>query len=357
MPKPRFNNVLVVGGCGFLGHHVVSLLQEQHPEANIFVMDLNTSANNFPGVIYLSGDITSRESVDGVLAKSKPEIVIDTVSPVHGLGKEIYFKVNVDGTEVMLEASRAASVRAFVFTSSASVVFDGESDIINVNETAPIAKVAMDPYNETKAIAEKMVLDANRKGGMLTCALRLSGLFGPGDRQMIPGMLQVLSRGQTKFQIGDNQNLFDFTYIGNAAYAHILAAEKLIAMPVDTAKSSSTVDGETFFITNGQPVYFWDFPRTIWALKHHIPSYTIKMPRELGVAIGGAAELFAWLMGREPGFTRFRVKFSCWNRYFDIRKAKELLGYRPLVELHEGLVKSLQWFEEEEKKKGEKKAQ
>lgn len=148
--KQPLHNVLVVGGCGFLGHHVVKLLLEQHPECNVSVMDLHTGVNNFPDVAYYPGDITSREQVDKILVQSRPEVVIDTVSPVFGLGKEIYFKVNVDGTRTLLEASTDKGVRAFVYTSSASVVFDGVNDMRNVNETAPIPVVPMDAYNETK---------------------------------------------------------------------------------------------------------------------------------------------------------------------------------------------------------------
>lgn len=81
------------------------------------------------------------------------------------------------------------------------------------------------------------------------------------------------------------------------------------------------------------------------------------MPRECGIAIAGAAEVFAFLAKREAGFTRFRVKFSCWNRYFDIRKAKRMLGYEPIVGLYDGLVSSVKWIEEEEQKKLAKKAQ
>jgi sterol-4alpha-carboxylate 3-dehydrogenase (decarboxylating) len=148
--RVHIKSVLVVGGCGFLGHHVVKILQEQHPETNISVLDLRTDVNRFPGVTYHNGDITSRESVDSVLAKENPQTVIDTVSPIHGLGKELYFKVNVEGTRVCLDASRDAGVRAFVWTSTGSVVFDGHSHIMNVNEKAPIPEKALDPYTETK---------------------------------------------------------------------------------------------------------------------------------------------------------------------------------------------------------------
>lgn len=110
-PRTPLNSVLVIGGCGFLGHHVVRLLQEYHPEASVSVLDLRTSVNRFSGVSYHDGDVTSRESVDGVLAATKPECVIDTVSPVHGLGSEIYYKVNVDGTRVCLDAAADAGVK------------------------------------------------------------------------------------------------------------------------------------------------------------------------------------------------------------------------------------------------------
>lgn len=149
-PTAPLASVLVIGGCGFLGHHVVRILQEQHPETIISVLDLRTNINRFPGITYYDGDITSRASVDAVLALERPQVVIDTVSPIHGLGKDVYFKVNVDGTRICLDASRDAGVKAFVWTSSASVLFDGEHDVINLNETAPIPEKSLDPYTETK---------------------------------------------------------------------------------------------------------------------------------------------------------------------------------------------------------------
>lgn len=149
-PAVPLKSVLVIGGCGFLGHHVVRILQEHHPETRISVLDLHTDSNRLAGVSYHNGDVTSRESVDRVLAREQPETVVDTVSPIHGLGKELYFKVNVDGSRICLEASRDAGVKAFVWTSTASVLFDGEHDVINLDETAPIPQKALDAYTETK---------------------------------------------------------------------------------------------------------------------------------------------------------------------------------------------------------------
>lgn len=196
---------------------------------------------------------------------------------------------------------------------------------------------------------------------------------------MLPGMLGVLREGKTKFQIGDNTNLFDFTYIGNSAFAHILAAEHLALLsstsplppkvPYSTSGPYSylytapstpappTVDGETFLITNNSPVPFWDFPRAIWALKGHVRDSYVVFPKSFAVVLGAGGELGGWLTGKEPAFTRFKMKFSCWNRYFSTKKAREVLGYKPQWDLQEGLERSVRWFEGEEKKQVEKKGQ
>lgn len=91
----------------------------------------------------------------------------------------------------------------------------------------------------------------NPASDFYTVALRPAGIFGPGDRQLVPGLRQVAKLGQSKFQIGDNNNLFDWTYAGNVADAHVLAAHKLL-----DPKARSEVSGETFFITNDTPLIF-----------------------------------------------------------------------------------------------------
>lgn len=144
------SSVLIVGGCGFLGHHIVKLFQELHPETSISVLDLRTNTNRFDKVTYYDGDITDNKRVAEVLRDCGPQVVVNTVSPVYGFGAEVYFKVNVEGTRVLLEECAKANVQAFVFTSSASVVFNGMYDVRNADETAPYASPHMDAYNDSK---------------------------------------------------------------------------------------------------------------------------------------------------------------------------------------------------------------
>lgn len=71
----------------------------------------------------------------------------------------------------------ALHVQKLVFTSSAGVVFNGQ-DLINVDERLPFPEPSLDAYNESKAKAEELILQANGKEGLLTVALRPAGIFG-----------------------------------------------------------------------------------------------------------------------------------------------------------------------------------
>ncbi|XP_006462721.1 hypothetical protein AGABI2DRAFT_193828 [Agaricus bisporus var. bisporus H97] len=450
MAKAR-DTYMVIGGCGFLGHHIVQQLLARGDSVCIF--DLVQRHFDVP---FYSGDITNVDDVSSALRKSGTSCIIHTASPPAGLKNEaLYYKVNVEGTKSVIAAAVSTGVRKLVFTSSAGVVFNG-ADLINVDERLPYPEVPLDAYNDSKAKAEEVVLEANGKDGLLTVALRPAGIFGPGDRQVMAGMYQVYERNQTHFQIGDNTNLFDFTYVGNVAKAHLLAAdkldipppapplcdtredallaedvppftseeEKLISAPLPfvaattgkhriptsearplgpyielppngreieaafndpneelsgrpairtrfdqfsgvslvMAKLRNTqinplqVAGQAFFITNGEPCYFWDFARMIWhQLDAHFPGHrkrrdVFKLSKDIGLIAASGAELYGKLVGKEPAFTRFKVSFSCATRWHNIEKARRILDYEPDVGLDEGVQRMVQWWYEEYQK-------
>ncbi len=153
--KP-LGNFLVIGGCGFLGHHIVDLIHDSY-DANISVVDLHTTRNRHPdsdGITYYNGDITSISSLLAVFEKSKPDVVIHTASPtLLGGSREMYKKVNVDGTKCVIEACQKSGVKALVYTSSASIIHDNTSDLINADERWPIIppSAQTEYYSQTKA--------------------------------------------------------------------------------------------------------------------------------------------------------------------------------------------------------------
>lgn len=194
-------------------------------------------------------------------------------------------------------------------------------------------------------MAEIAVLAANRKPSdkFLTCSIRPSGIFGEGDSQLLPGLLQASLRGQSRFQIGENNNLFDYTYVQNVAYAHILAAAGLLetwrrqTAPLDHEK----IDGEAFIITNDSPAYFWDFARAVWKEAGDTvgtdPKKVWVLPTGFALAVASIMEFILGIFGKEPSLSTYKVRFSVMTRYFSIVKAKQRLGYQPLVSLEEGI--------------------
>ena len=121
------------------------------------------------------------------------------------------------------------NVKKLVYTSSGAVYLDGVHQLISADERLDYPEKPLDQYNVTKIAAEKLVLAANDDSGngLLTCTIRPAGIFGPGDPHNIRAWYNVVVNNQTKWQIGDNLNLNDFTYVGNVARAHILASDKL----------------------------------------------------------------------------------------------------------------------------------
>ncbi|KAF2025831.1 hypothetical protein EK21DRAFT_75509 [Setomelanomma holmii] len=359
--------VVVVGGCGFLGSHIVNYIVERHPQTQVAVLDLRTSANRnaSPNVSYHDADITDLAAITKIFSQIKPDAVVHTASPHFNLKPEIHDKVNVGGTKNLLKAAQDAGVKAFVYTSSASVILNATDPLVNADERWPIVAGAAQPeyYTTTKAYAETAVLEANRTpDNFLTCAIRPAGIIGEGDVQVLPKMVTAYRKGQTKFQVGDNNNLFDFTYVGNIAHGHILALIALLqthkmlsSIPLDHEK----VDGEAFFITNGEPVYFWDFARAVWhEAGDRLPlSKVWHLSADTAWVIGTILEWSFWVVGKTPNLTRAQVRYSSMNKYHSISKARTRLGYEPIVPLGEGIKRGVQYILAQEKKENEKKGQ
>lgn len=148
--------VVVIGGNGFLGHHIVNQALESWTASSVASIDLRCEKNRNPAAGYRECDITDTERLLSALEDLKPDVVIHTASPVasdHTVNKELFYKVNVEGTASVIEACQKAGVKALVFTSSASVIGDGSgTNLYNADERWPVIRgdQQAEYYSETK---------------------------------------------------------------------------------------------------------------------------------------------------------------------------------------------------------------
>lgn len=164
---------------------------------------------------------------------------------------------------------------------------------------------------------------------MATCSLRPSVLCGPGDYQLIPAIHACIAKHETPFIIGDGLNLWDITYVGNVADAHVLVVENLV--------TSGTAAGEAFFIQNNEPITFRDFCLAIWVQFGHIPPFEIRIPEGLAYFAGLMCEMATWVTGTAATLSRGSVRDACAIRYASGDKARRILGYEARIGIEEAI--------------------
>lgn len=348
MAATPLGSVLVVGGCGFLGYQVVSVLFKE-PNCSVSVLSRNPDQPRITGVSYYACDVTEINSLRPLLLELQPRIIINTASPMFyedKVDKALLHHVNVAGTQNLLDVAKITkSVKAFIHTSSSSV--HAGSEFRFITEGAPLLDSSSNSsaYAITKALADTMVLRANCQE-LRTICLRPPAIYGERDGQLIPGVLAILRDKKTHIQLGDNTNLYDGIYVGNAASAHVMAAKALLMNDVSGLK----VDGEAFFITDDAPIPFWDFQRKIWAAagdKTPLAKVYV-ISAWIGMAMATMVEHLFWIFtfGQKlPPKTLRRdvLRYAITNRTFNIEKAKERLGYKPLIDSNEGIKRGVKW--------------
>lgn len=205
-------------------------------------------------------------------------------------------------------------------------------------------------YQKAKGIADALVLEANSVNLRTTC-LRLPLIYGEGDPYVIPNTLYLMRKGQQTLQIGPNEKVFEHVYVENAVYAHILASKALLS------HTEHKVDGEAFFITDGQPLKFYDFARKIWVMAgDRSEKKDIRVvSTHLVLSTVGITEwlYFIFTLGRKkPDVTRKDVVALDKGTWFSIEKARQRLGYEPQVDVDEGIRRGVELalYKEEMKK-------
>ncbi|MCJ1264612.1 hypothetical protein MMC22_004486 [Lobaria immixta] len=315
IPPTDLGTVLVIGGCGFLGYHIICAIRD-NPEvtcSSIHVMSRTPHTNRHPNVTYHIGDITDASCLAPLFAKIGPRIIFHCACPAayHPGANATFFQQQiVIGTANVLTAATAeAAVLALIFTSSTTVV--AGQTVVRAKEDAPVLTAASreNAYSKAKAVAETLVLASNKpvsdtsttsaadptySGYLRTVALRTTGMYGERDPIVIHSLLKSFRGGGTRYQLGDNRNLFDWLFVGNAAVAHVLAAKALAVSA--TNSTVLQVSGEAFFITDDAPIPFWEFVWMVWRAMGDTTSKEkrVVIPAWLALLLADCAEWIVW---------------------------------------------------------------
>ena len=276
------------------------------------------------------GSVTERADVER--AVRDVDAVVHLAAKVSITGPlEEYVEVNVRGTARLLDAARAAGVRRFVQVSSPSVAHGGTA-LVGAGAGAADPERARGNYARTKAQAELLALGADGPG-FAVVAIRPHVVLGPGDTQLVARIADRARRGTLPL-LDDGTALVDLTYVDNAVDALLAAVDR-----------AETAHGQALVVTNGEPrtVAEW-FAAVCEAAGVPAPARRVPSPvaRAAGAVVERAWELLH--LPDEPTMTRFLAEQLSTAHWFDQRRTREVLGWRPRVGIDEGLQRLREGF-------------
>lgn len=320
-------NILVTGGGGFLGQAICRRLLERGHAVTSFSRSRHPALDAM-GVRQLQGDLVQFDAV--LDAAEGHDAVFHVAARAGGWGGfQDYFDANVKGTAHVLAACRMHGIGRLVYTSTPSVTHRRSHPVIGGNEAdTPLGSGFLAWYPATKRIAEENVLAAN-DAQLATVALRPRLVWGPGDTQLLPRLVQRARSGRLRL-VGDGLNKIDTTFIANAAQAHLDAFDHL--------SPGARCAGRAYFISNGEP-------KTVSEILNGLlraagaPQVEKTIPFRAAYWLGAALEsTWATLRLRgEPPMTRFLAEQLSTTHFYDISAARRDFGYRPQVSILEGL--------------------
>ena len=337
----------MTGGTGFVGARLVEMLVERGAKT-VRVLDVvppPPTAWRDARIEYIVGDICDPEAVSRLVAGA--DCVwhnAAAVGPFHP--RDLYFKVNYEGTLVLLEACRKHNVPKIVMSSSPSTRFDG-SDVDGLTEAQmpPLPQARyLQTYAETKAMGEKALTDACCDD-LLTCAVAPHQVYGPRDNLFLPNLLEAAGTGRLRV-FGNGCNRICFTHVDNYAHGLIIAERALYKGSPALGKFYIVTDGATHPHAEGY-LYFWDvLEQAALAMGFASVKARTKLPMWLLLILATICEVIGYLLGVTLKLSHFNVKMLTMHRWFNISAAEKDLNYKPIVTFTDGWADTLDWFKQ-----------
>lgn len=321
--------ILITGGAGFIGSHVVRLMVNKYPDYRILNLDALTYAGNLenltdiensPNYVFIKADITDADAVKEIFEKYRPEGVIHLAAESHVdrsiSGPMAFVRTNVTGTVNLLDAARNIwgddlGDKRFYHVST-DEVYGSLGETGYFTETTPYDPRS--PYSASKASSDHMVRAWHHTYGMPVLISNCSNNYGPNQfpEKLIPLAINNIKQNKSVPVYGKGENIRDWLYVED----HAAAIDLLF---------HQGRDGETYNIGGNNEWTNIDLIRKLCEV----------MDKALGRPAGTSADLITFVKDRAGHDKRYAI---------DSSKLMNELGWKPSLQFAEGLEKTVKWY-------------
>ena len=320
-------NVLVTGGTGFMGSHLIDALLAKN-DTQVYALVRNPARLKWlaekPRVHILQGDLFSVPPLPYPL-----DIVFHLAGLTKALKSNDYYTVNQKGTASLIQSLRRQDARPR-FIHLSSLAAGGPSGLDRpAREDDPPKPVS--PYGESKLLAEVEAL--RHKDDMPVVILRAGAVFGPRDEDFLK-YFRMVQKGWLPL-FGRSRKFISLIYVHDVVRAMAVAAEALAASPLS---------GEIFNIADPKPCSWEDFGAAAsLALGRSVRR--LRIPIWAAEAAGSVSEAVSHMTGRPSPINRSKVRdMKAGGWVADVRKAKSLMGFETQYPLDKAVRETIAWY-------------
>lgn len=309
---------LVTGATGLVGGWLVERLATEGADVVCLVRDWVPQSElvrsgRIEAVKSVRGDVRDRDLLERVLGEYEVETVIhlaaQTIVPIANRNPVSTFETNVGGTWALLEACRRSPTVGQVVVASSDKAY-GDHDELPYSEDAPLR--GRYPYDVSKSCADLIAQSYAATYGLPVAITRCGNFYGGGDlnwNRLVPGTIRSVLRNQRPIIRSDGEYIRDYFYAEDGAAANMLLAERLAG--------GETLRGEAFNFSN------------------EIQTTVLELVEEILSSMGSDLK---------PD-VRNEASNEIRNQYLSATKARNMLGWKPLFSLDEGLRRTIRWYE------------
>lgn len=311
-------NVFITGGTGFLGSYLVKALVDKGANVTILVRDVIPKSNLYNGNQYTRLNIVNGELENyKLIERALGEYEIDTI--FHLAAQAIVgvanrnplgtFSANIEGTWNILEAARRSPLIKRVIVASSDKAY-GDQEKLPYDEDMPLQ--GMHPYDVSKSCADLIAQSYYETYKLPVCITRCGNLYGGGDlnfNRIIPQTIKLVLNKQAPVIRSDGSYIRDYFYVEDAVRAYMQLAEKI---------EEYDLGGQAFNFSN------------------EIQLTVLQLVEKLLKAMGSELKPIILNEGNNE------IK----HQYLSAKKAREVLAWRPIYTIDEGINKTIEWYKE-----------